>query len=70
MILSLSITSIIPKLRWRWPYDSIIVAVGKNRVIGIGGKIPCNIPKIFKNLTIGGIVVMGRKTFESIGTPF
>src|SRR5436190_7384213 len=43
-----------------------------NRVIGVGGKIPWHIPedfKWFKKITTGNVVVMGRKTFESIGKP-
>lgn len=43
-----------------------------NRVIGAGNKIPWHIPedfKWFKKMTTGHIVVMGRKTFESIGKP-
>lgn len=51
---------------------SIVAAVGKNRVIGNKGKIPWDIPEdleYFEDLTIGSIVVMGRKTFESIGKP-
>ena len=52
---------------------AIIAAYTKNaRVIGKNGKIPCNIPddlKRFKRLTTGNAVIMGRKTFESIGKP-
>src|SRR5882762_7410123 len=43
-----------------------------NRVIGAGNKIPWHLPedfKWFKQLTTGNIIVMGRKTFESIGRP-
>lgn len=43
-----------------------------NRVIGNGNKIPWHIPddfKWFKQTTMGHILVMGRKTFESIGKP-
>ncbi len=43
-----------------------------NRVIGAGGKIPWHLPedfKWFKKMTTGQIIVMGRKTFESIGKP-
>ena len=48
---------------------SHIVAMSKNRVIGNNGKIPWRLPadlKQFKQLTSGHIVIMGRKTFESI----
>ena len=43
-----------------------------NRVIGSGNKIPWHLPedfKWFKKLTAGHVLVMGRKTFESIGKP-
>ena len=43
-----------------------------NRVIGADGKIPWHLPedvKWFKKMTLGNIVVMGRKTFESLGKP-
>ena len=43
-----------------------------NRVIGAGNKIPWHLPedfKWFKATTTGHVLVMGRKTFESIGKP-
>ena len=43
-----------------------------NRVIGAGNRIPWHLPedfKWFKQLTTGNVIVMGRKTFESIGKP-
>src|SRR5258706_10312894 len=43
-----------------------------NRVIGSGGRIPWHIPddfKWFKQITMGHVLAMGRKTFESIGRP-
>lgn len=49
-----------------------IAAMSLNRVIGAGNKIPWHLPedfKWFKKLTTGQVVVMGRKTFESIGKP-
>jgi dihydrofolate reductase len=49
-----------------------IAAMSENRVIGNGGKIPWHLPedfKWFKTSTMGGILVMGRKTYESIGRP-
>ena len=53
------------------PVISMIVAIAeKNRVMGNEGKLPWNIPddlKHFKNLTLGHPVIMGRKTYESIG---
>lgn len=51
---------------------NIIAAMGKNRVIGKDNKLPWHISddlKNFKKLTSGNVVVMGRKTFESIGKP-
>jgi dihydrofolate reductase len=49
-----------------------IAAMSLNRVIGNGNKIPWHLPedfKWFKRMTIGQVIVMGRKTFESIGRP-
>jgi dihydrofolate reductase len=49
---------------------SIIVAMARNRVIGAGGRIPWRLPeelKRFKRLTFGHHIIMGRKTWESIG---
>lgn len=43
-----------------------------NRVIGAGNKIPWRLPedfKWFKKMTTGHVIVMGRKTYESIGKP-
>lgn len=51
---------------------SIIVAKGKNNVIGRDNQLPWHLPgdlKHFKNTTIGHHVIMGRKTFESMGKP-
>lgn len=51
---------------------SIIAAIGKNRELGKDDKLLWHIPedfKRFKELTSGHIVIMGRKTFESIGKP-
>lgn len=48
---------------------SLVVAVAKNGVIGANNKIPWHLPnelKIFKSLTMGHHVVMGRRTYESI----
>ena len=49
---------------------SIIVAMAKNRVIGANGVIPWRLPhelQLFKRVTMGHHIVMGRKTWESIG---
>ena len=51
---------------------SIIVAMGKNRVIGKNGMLPWHISsdlKNFKKITMGKPILMGRKTYESIGRP-
>ncbi|WP_151705019.1 dihydrofolate reductase [Nitrincola alkalilacustris] len=51
---------------------AIIVAHSSNRVIGIGNKLPWYLPedlKYFKRITQGKPIIMGRKTFESIGRP-
>lgn len=50
----------------------IVVAVAENGVIGRSGQLPWRIPsdlKHFKSVTMGKPVVMGRKTYESIGKP-
>jgi len=49
---------------------SIIVAMARNRVIGAGNRIPWHLPaelKLFKTITMGHHIVMGRNTWESIG---
>ncbi len=49
---------------------SMIAAMAKNRVIGMNNKMPWHLPadlKHFKAVTLGKPVVMGRKTYESIG---
>ncbi len=49
-----------------------IAAMAENRVIGNNGDIPWHLPedfKWFKKTTMGQILVMGRKTYESIGRP-
>ena len=51
---------------------SIIVAVARGGVIGADGKMPWHIPEdlqYFKRTTTGHVIVMGRKTFESLGRP-
>ncbi|MEO8158729.1 MAG: dihydrofolate reductase [Betaproteobacteria bacterium] len=52
------------------PRISIIVAMARNRVIGINNALPWHLSadlKRFKALTMGHHIIMGRKTFESIG---
>lgn len=54
------------------PLFHAIAAMSENRVIGDHGKIPWHIPedfRWFKHKTMGGTLIMGRKTFESIGKP-
>lgn len=51
---------------------AMIVAMAKNRVIGVDGKLPWYLPedlKFFKRITQAKPLVMGRKTFASIGKP-
>jgi dihydrofolate reductase len=51
---------------------SLIAAVGKNNELGLDNHLIFNIPgdlKFFRNTTIGKTVIMGRKTYESIGKP-
>lgn len=54
------------------PRLSILVAMARNRVIGRNNQLPWHLPadlKHFKLLTMGKPIVMGRKTYESIGRP-
>ena len=51
---------------------ALIAAVAENGVIGSDGEIPWRLPSdfaFFKRTTLGKPVIMGRKTFESIGKP-
>lgn len=51
---------------------SIIAAIGKNRELGIDNKLIWDIPsdlKFFRKTTSGHTVLMGRKTYQSIGRP-
>jgi dihydrofolate reductase len=51
---------------------SLIAAVAQNLVIGNAGKLPWRLPDDlarFKEITLGHSVIMGRKTFESLGKP-
>jgi dihydrofolate reductase len=51
---------------------SLIVAMAQNRVIGKDGTIPWKIPgeqQMFRRITLGHTLVMGRKTHEDIGRP-
>lgn len=54
------------------PAVALIAAMTRNRVIGHGNRLPWDIPEdlqLFKTLTFGNTILMGRKTFESIGHP-
>jgi dihydrofolate reductase len=54
------------------PHISLIVAAAENGVIGRGGQLPWRQPtdlKTFRRLTLDKPVIMGRKTFQSIGRP-
>jgi dihydrofolate reductase len=49
-----------------------IAAMARNRAIGHEGRIPWHLPadlKFFKRTTLGHVIVMGRKTFDSLGRP-
>ena len=51
---------------------SLIVALDKNRVIGLNNAMPWHLPgelQYFKETTMGKPIIMGRKTLESIGRP-
>jgi dihydrofolate reductase len=51
---------------------SLIVAVSRNGVIGIDNQLPWHLPedlKYFKSVTMGKPIIMGRKTYDSIGRP-
>ena len=51
---------------------SAIAAMASNRVIGKEGGLPWHLPedfKFFKDTTMGHIMLMGRKTFDSLGKP-
>ncbi len=52
------------------PKITIVVAMNQNNVIGVNNQLPWYIPedlKHFKQITMGKPIIMGRKTFESIG---
>ncbi len=51
---------------------SLVAAASDNNVIGNKGQLPWKMPadmKFFKDLTMGHVVIMGRKTYESMGKP-
>lgn len=54
------------------PEIIFVVAMDKNQAIGRGGQLPWHLPddlKRFKELTLGKPILMGRKTYDSIGRP-
>lgn len=54
------------------PVLAMMMAMDKNRLIGQNGKMPWHVPgemAYFKSVTLGKPIIMGRKTFESIGRP-
>lgn len=54
------------------PILSAIVAMAENRVIGKNNQLPWHLPadlRHFKQITTGNAIIMGRKTYESIGKP-
>ena len=54
------------------PVLALIVAMDRHRVIGFRGSLPWNLPedlKLFRKLTTGNTVIMGRKTFDALGKP-
>ncbi|OCT10574.1 dihydrofolate reductase [Paenibacillus pectinilyticus] len=51
---------------------SFIFAMDRNRAIGVNNQLPWHLPgdlKFFKSVTMGHPILMGRKTYESIGKP-
>ena len=51
---------------------TLIAAMGKNRAIGMNGRMPWHLPaelQHFKKATMGKTIVMGRKTWQAIGRP-
>jgi dihydrofolate reductase len=51
---------------------TILAAIARNGVIGVDGGLPWHLPDelaLFKELTLGHVLVMGRRTYESVGRP-
>jgi dihydrofolate reductase len=58
--------------RAAWPRIALIAAVAQNGVIGADNRLPWQLPddlRRFRALTTGHSIIMGRKTWESIGKP-
>lgn len=54
------------------PEEIIVAAVARNGIIGAQGGIPWHCPeelRLFRAITLGGTVIMGRRTYQSIGHP-
>lgn len=54
------------------PEEIIVAAVARNGIIGAHGSIPWHCPedlRLFRSITLGGTVIMGRRTYQSIGHP-
>lgn len=63
---------LVDSLPYRQTNLSIIAAVSDNNIIGINNRLPWNIPEEmnhFTTTTRGHVIIMGRKTFESLGAP-
>ena len=61
-----------PSVDRRAPRVALIAAVARNRVIGAKGGMPWHLPedlKHFRSVTLGHPVIMGRRTWESLGKP-
>jgi len=65
-------TPIYPMFIPKTPRITLIAALASNRVIGAGNAIPWRLPedlRRFKLLTLGHPIIMGRKTWQSLGRP-
>lgn len=61
-----------PPVGSEMPRITLVAAIAANGVIGANGRLPWHLPedlKRFKRLTIGHAVIMGRRTWESLGKP-
>ncbi|MDR0489071.1 MAG: dihydrofolate reductase [Propionibacteriaceae bacterium] len=59
-------------IKSEWPFPSLtaIAAVGENAVIGDGDQLLWHLPEDFgrfKRVTMGGVLIMGRRTYDSLG---
>ena len=68
---SLPRSAILAAMKTQLPL-SLIAALGENRVIGVDNSMPWHLPgdfKYFKATTLGKPIIMGRKTWDSLGRP-